>query len=667
MDDYRRVWMEFNEERSDPLLGKFAGVYRAKIIETNDPLRMHRVQFLCPDIHDSNLKVGEWACPAYGLGGQGAGAWTSPCIGDQIWVSFERGHPYGPVWVGASDATRRKFYPKPSIFGQTPLPVNENGDPAQEAPKDFVKPYLPQDERPMSSGMQDRYGSFIVMSSVGFFPTEHALDPLPAGMDAIAQSEFKASNKQPVKNDPDLKYMAGLTKYGNMLLMSDIGYDWKAEFSGKFDDDFDFEVARQKYFTKLMAGNKPKENDRRGWFLQTMLGHKIEMRDTGWNDSRDHEFDDPETGYTYSSVKLSNTDKDLRWLKFRSKGGHFDEFIDRGFDPKEDKYTKRLLKDEVDSLEKEEDLGKDARMMRRQTRWGIKFVMDDRDSDPKEAEEKEKPYGKGAFIKGRRDNRGFFMGFNEQDDLNSMVLTSPEGSTAEINDKEKYLGLSTTTEKLSETRDGHYGVEWYKNSLFGLKFEENSNHLKLDRKNKYIRLKTAGKQGVEFRDHGGAGKSWAEIRDADDRGLWMNTDGKYAVWRSLNGSQIIVLDDGENITLIRDTKGKIQITAQKNIELITEQEVIINSKSKISLTAQDQIILAVGGTQFVVKPGVAGTNQLLSGRTLAGRHVVIQIPAHPNGPAPEAPVQGDPSTASPVPSPVLKPGEEPSDRAQTSG
>lgn len=674
MNEYKRVWMEFNEERSEGLLGKFTGVYRAKIIETNDPLRMHRVQFLCPDIHDSNLKFGEWALPANALGGQGSGSWTSPCIGDNIWISFEKGHPYGPVWMGAAEPTRRKFYPRSSIYGQTPLPVNRDGDPEHEPPKDHIKEYLPQDERPMSLGVQDRYGSMIVMSSVGFFPTEHNGEPLPEGYDPISKKEFEVSKKKPVKNDPDLKYMAVVTKYGVSQVMSDIGYDWESEFKGNFDEDYDYETARNKYFIKLLAGNKANDNDRRGWFATTMLGHKIEMRDTGWNDSRESEFDDPDTKYTYKSKKISNTDKDERWLKLRTKGGHFDEFIDIGFDAKEDANTKRFLINEVDSLEEEKEIadasGGDARMMRRQTRWGIKFIMDDRGSDTTDATNKELPYGQGAFIKGRRDNRGFFVGFNEQDDLNAFMATSPAGSTLEINDKHEYVGISDITEQLSAERQGHFGVEWFNNSLFGLNFEVKSNHLKLDRKNKYIRLKTAALQGVEFRDRKNGpdgkqiGNAWAEFRDIDDRGMFINSDGSYSIWRSKDGSQIILLDDGKNVTLIKDSKGTIQITANKNVEIIAANETIVNAK-KISLVASDQIVLAVGGTQFTVKDGVAGTNQLLSGRTLSGRHTEIEIPAHPNGPASEAPVEGQPTVASPVAVPAIAPGEEPTDRART--
>jgi hypothetical protein len=283
------VWQSFGAERTRQLFERFPGQYRALVVETNDPLQWYRVRFKCPELHDYNLKPEQcpWADKAPWLGGKNTGSWSNPCIGDIVWITFEKQHPYGPIWTGFATPTRRKYYPLESIFTKSPLAVKEDGT-ADETPSDYQEDYLPKDRRPMSHGNQDRYGNLNLVSSVGFYPTEHKDKPAPNGTDAISKSKFDFGDK-PEINNPDRKYVANVTKYGVIMIMSDVGYYWKkdgdiGEFEGDFDKDRDFEINRYFYLQKLLNEDKPKSEsqDQRRFEIKTRAGHKLEMRDVGW-------------------------------------------------------------------------------------------------------------------------------------------------------------------------------------------------------------------------------------------------------------------------------------------------------------------------------------------------------------------------------------------------
>jgi hypothetical protein len=284
---------------------RFQGRYRALIVETNDPLNMHRVRFRCPDMHDHDLDADmcPWAVTAPSLGGKRATEWRSPCVGDWVWIEFEKDHPYGPIVTGFADPLRRKMYSLAAVYVQTPLPVDELGK-AAEQPHDFDKDYLPKDGRPMSNGMQDRYGHLDMMSAVGFFPVEHKDPPPSAGYDPVQQTEYKQTKEPPKANDPDSKFMLRVSKYGHVILQGDQGYNWSKDRGGEFHGDVikdeKFEIARWKSLQKLVHEGQPKEHDQRRMELRTRYGHKIELRDVGWaqsgpiaSKSRDGEYGDP--------------------------------------------------------------------------------------------------------------------------------------------------------------------------------------------------------------------------------------------------------------------------------------------------------------------------------------------------------------------------------------
>jgi len=240
------LWKGFMSERTRDLFHRFPGWYRAVVVDTNDPLQMHRIRFKIPELHDEDIEPesATWAIPAPTFGGKGSGEWASVVIGDEVWVTFEKGHPYGPIYVAGADPTRRGFYPLESVYTKSPITVKEDGTP-DEVPDDYLEEYLPKDNRPMSRGLRDRYGSFIILNSVGYFPVEHAEQPTITGQDAVANSAFQSSQEIPEKNKPDRKMMVMHSKYGHTFMMSDVGYDGKASLRA---------ISRK---TKNLNGNAP--------------------------------------------------------------------------------------------------------------------------------------------------------------------------------------------------------------------------------------------------------------------------------------------------------------------------------------------------------------------------------------------------------------------------
>jgi hypothetical protein len=395
------------------------------------------------------------------MGGKRSGRWVTPCIGDFVWIDFERGHPYGPVWTSFAVPTRRKYYPLSSVYQKSPISVNDQGDVADQ-PDDFNPDYLPRDGRPMSSGFQDRYGHLDIVSSVGFFPSEHDRIPPPPDFDPLQDAAFQQAQDSPAVNEPDAKYMARITKYGNIFLLGDQGYMWKkdgeaGEFTGDVVADEQFEINRWKYLQRLINEDEPNGNDQRNILALTRYGTRFELRDTGWaqpgpvpSKSRADEYGDP----THLSKEENN---DFRWAKLRTKGGWLLQAYDKGFDPQDDDFIKRKLIDETgDKTENEGKFwgDKDARWFRIAGRHGYKFVIDERGTDSKSADTNESQRGNGILLKGRRtggcktdgnvsgDPRGFYFEFNENDSTNHTTWGTPLGQAIEMNDATEYMALS---------------------------------------------------------------------------------------------------------------------------------------------------------------------------------------------------------------------------------
>lgn len=652
MDNLDYVWDRFFKERTQSLWTRFPGFYRAQVVETNDPLQFYRVRFKCPELHDSTLRPEQcpWAIPAPWIGGSNAGSWSTPVIGDIVWVTWEKGHPYGPIWVGFADASRRKLYPLQSMFTESPLSVTLDGK-ADAMPNEFLDEYLPKDFRPMAFGMQDLYGSAEVSSSIGFFPTQHSIKPAPLGQDPIANRDLDIGNK-PEVNAPDKKYMIKISKYGILSIHSDVGYFWQkpekddssqefGEFRGEFEEDREFEIRRYKYLTRLLNEDEPnsENKDQRRWEVRTRAGHLIEARDVGWANesggrvgcddagptkSRDGEYGEPR-------ILAKSTDTDERWFKMRTKGGHLLQAMDMGFHPEEDNFYKRkLLEEHAPKTDKEEDhdwTQRDARMWRMITRHGFKLVLDDRGSDTSKAEEKLTPRGNGWMLRSRRpwessesaDARGFTIEANDKDELNTTRWYTPKSKIIELNDKKDYMMMCTDTK-------GDICREWkgLEENEFALRVamtedpESDTYHLKLDKFNGYLRLKTAAggdnnrrpepevfssaesglNQGLEARDgRFGSDGAWTEVVDLEHRGMWWSKDERMGIWRSKeNKDQFIMISDGKDSIIIRNNEdGPLQIFAKRDVQIIADQNISLKAAQRITMRAGQEIAFEVGG------------------------------------------------------------------------
>lgn len=659
-DNLHVVWNKFFQHRTRTLWERFPGYYRAQVVETNDPLNMYRVRFKCPDMHDFDLKPEDcpWAVPMSDLGGARAGRFSHPCIGDWVWITFERQHPYGPIWAGFAQPTRRKFYTYPQLFQITPLSVNEEGKPA-DRPQDYDKDYLPADGRPMAHGWQDRYGNLDIHSSVGFFPTTHENPPPPPDHDALASSQFKQQQDAPQLNSPDKKYMVRVTKYGCMFILSDQGYYWRkeddndlGEFKGDFKKDEEYEINRWKLLQRLINENSPTDDARRAMIL-TRYGSRIEIRDTGWGQlgprpskSRRDEFGPRRT----ISQEVA---RDLRWIKLRTKGGMLFQMYDKGFDPEEDKFIKRKLDEEQGTDSEREDehwADKDGRWIRIVTRYGFKFVLDDRGSDDKNAETRENPRGNGILLKGRRSPgaknnpttghpRGFFFEINENDAANHTMWGSPNGMVMEMNDRYQYMMLAATMgREWSAEWQGLKENEFIRKPTMKDDPEKNAYHLKLDHDNEYLRLKTRGgrgnrpidpangsavreeddeiQQGLESRDGREGQGPWTELVDCQHRGFWFCKRKHLGVWRAKKDvkmyqwmddqkKRIIIYNDEEN--------GRIEIYTAGHVNFIGKKGITFNTEGSIDFKAEKTIRFQADDTRLTIAQAVQ-TNKNINAR-----------------------------------------------------
>jgi len=609
-------------------------------------------------MHDYDMFAGDcpWAVPATDLGGFRAGRFTHPMIGDWVWIEFEKQHPYGPIWTGFADPTRRKRYTYPGTNTETPVPVDDEGKPAQK-PQDYDEDYLPKDRRPMSHGWQDRYGNLDIHSSTGYYPIEHKEKPPPPDHDAVQGSEFEQQTKKPEVNDPDQKYMARVTKYGMIYIMGDQGYYWqkngdKGEFKGDFKEDEQFETKRWLYLQKLLNEGVSKSSDENGdqrrQGMLTRYGHLFEMRDTGWaqkgpieSKSRDGEYDEPR-------VLSEESKNDFRWIKLRTKGGMLFQACDKGFHPQDDKFVKRKLIEDVGPKSEKEDEywgDRDARWIRFVTRYGIKLVFDDRGSDDKDARGKESPRGVGLLIKGRRspgskkndktgNPRGFYWEFNERDDANHTSWGSPIGQAVEINDRYQYVMIASSlgrgwVRKWQHIKDN----EFLRKPMMLRDPEHTSHHLKIDYDNEYIRFKTrAGKgpkpdqpanqadsldvhQGLEARDGMKGDGAWVELVDAQHRGMWFSKKYGLGIWRGRDNygmyqwfderqRKIVIYNyDFEN----NEPVGVVEIYVGKEVNIISRKDVHVQADEKVYVKSEDGIYFHAGQTRMTWR----GSSQLI--------------------------------------------------------
>ena len=675
-DHLSTTWNKFFRHRTKPINERFPGHYRAQVVETNDPLNMYRVKFRCPEMHNSDLPPEDcpWALPAPHLGGKMAGSFNHPCIGDWIWITFEKQHPYGPIYVGTADPTRVQAYTLPQISSPTPLPLNPDGKKSNEPPKDYKIEYLPKDGRPMQTGQVDRYGHIELYSSVGYYPQEHERPPPNPDFDPIAEASYSA-RQSPIVNDPDKKYILKATKYGNLILLGDQGFYWKkeedgdkkyGEYTGDTKQDFDYEHKRWLDIQSLVNENNPtttKDNtDQRRIMLVTRYGHKFEMRDVGYAQEgpQDNTARKGEVGEgRYLSKEKA---RDQRWIKLRTKSGMLIELNDSGTDISEDTNVQRTLIDEVAEEQKQAEAwnDRDSRFIRIVSRHGFKVALDDRgsNSDPNI----ELPRGNGVLIKGRRspgsggqpvegDQRGFYFEFNENDLANNSTWGSPMGNIIELNDRYQYAMMASSVGRdFSSEYKGLEDNEFVGKPSMIEDPEVNSHHIKLDHQNEYIRFKTRCgngtapdnsvgpvngiNQGLEARDGNAGDGPWVEIVDSENRGIWFSRSKGLSIIRGKDGSNMYMwIDDAtKKMTLYNaNLEGSIDLYCAGSINIKSGANINLEAAGSLSLKSTGPLKMQGSSTKLTLQSNLQTNGEIRANRL---RAAITQIPS-PGGLEPD--------------------------------
>jgi len=669
-DELSKVYGKFYYDRQQKVLyDRFPGLYRALVVETNDPLNMYRIRFKMPEMHNFDLKPEDcpWATSAFEHGGKSTGSWSSPSIGDIVWVSFEKQHPYGPVWLGHAEPTRRRFYKLHALYQKTQIYVDEEGKPQEVDEIPWIPDYVSKDGRPYSSGWKDRYGNLFIMGSTGFFPKEHDLEPAPTGTDAIAESEFEEQKNKPEKNEPDRKLMAMASKYGHYMNIGDQGYDRKEEFEGDHEEDYNKKKEREDKIIRLLNEDEPKgtERDQRRMEWRTSYGHKFELRDVGWAQIEPESKSRADDLFEEENHQSEFDKRDERWLKLRTKGGHILQFMDMGNDPSKDVFIRRKRVDEIGGSVDEEDdhwQGRDARQMRFVTRYGFKFVMDDRGSDEIDAEGKEVPRGNGWLHKGRRDDRGFGWEVNEKDELNRSQFYSPKSKIIEINDRYDYIISNTDMRELiSRPWEKLKENEFATAIAMTYNPEEDTFHSKQDLANEYVRHKTpidgGLNQGFEARNERPGNEVWAEVNDRDNRAVICFSSRRFASIHDPTEQKYLVLDDNTQMILVHDLLGDIHIHSAANVKIKADANIHCEAAGDYTIRSS-RFVVNASGTEFVVDGAGFGANKPM----FAPKSFAVHEGCFPGPRAgPPSPKSG---FAPPVPA-VPAPPQTPDDRGKT--
>lgn len=91
-------------------LNRYYGLYRAFVVDNNDPDKLNRLKLEIPQIYGKEVHE-YWAWSAGTYSGTGVGFVAVPNVGDLVWVSFENGDPQFPIWLyghfGAGDMVKQ--------------------------------------------------------------------------------------------------------------------------------------------------------------------------------------------------------------------------------------------------------------------------------------------------------------------------------------------------------------------------------------------------------------------------------------------------------------------------------------------------------------------------------------------------------------------------------
>jgi Type VI secretion system/phage-baseplate injector OB domain len=102
----------------------FGGGYQGSVVDDADPIGEHRLRVIVPEVWGT--EAGAWAVPYLPPGGA-----ATPAVGDLVWVTFEGGDTYYPIW-DAGAAPDPDAVPADGHVGRYRAPVADNVDPMEE-------------------------------------------------------------------------------------------------------------------------------------------------------------------------------------------------------------------------------------------------------------------------------------------------------------------------------------------------------------------------------------------------------------------------------------------------------------------------------------------------------------------------------------------------------
>lgn len=106
-----------------------SGLFRASVVNANDPLGLGRVQVRVPSLHGVNPNASNfvpdvslpWATPgSWNNAGNNMGEFNPPTKGNRVFVAFEGGSPNYPVYLGGIPTligNTKVYTPEPSVLG----------------------------------------------------------------------------------------------------------------------------------------------------------------------------------------------------------------------------------------------------------------------------------------------------------------------------------------------------------------------------------------------------------------------------------------------------------------------------------------------------------------------------------------------------------------------
>lgn len=105
---------------------RFFGLYRGKVAENNDPDKHGRLRIVVPQLFGTEPTNWAWPQDASYVKSQ------VPAVGQGVWVMFEGGDPYYPIWTGTFGKTISSYgplvvKPSPAITGHLVAGTSTDG------------------------------------------------------------------------------------------------------------------------------------------------------------------------------------------------------------------------------------------------------------------------------------------------------------------------------------------------------------------------------------------------------------------------------------------------------------------------------------------------------------------------------------------------------------